>query len=194
MQLLTTKLLATIVFLTSLIITSASADTIAETIKANPGLSPEKIAETAGASVDDVVTELVAQYRVPISVDRFDEVWAKLTEWESPLFITIVAGSVIEVNSRIASGSYDVGFFNLEDSYPLSGHYQPENMGAIYVIESPSREGGVARQVAFFDEEGNRIFGIFVNRVVETGEHHPETLAKFKEMQTYYQNIATGGE
>ena len=165
---------------------SVTAQDIASVIKKNPGRSPEWLAETAKSSVDDVVKALVANYRIPIAANKFDEVWERLTTWENPLLITIVGGSVIEVHSKLPKGSYDQGFFNLEHTASLTGHFKPENIKAIYIIEEPSREGGVARQVAFYDADGKRIFGIFVDRTESGGEHYPGTLAQFKEMQDFY--------
>ena len=63
---------------------------------------------------------------------------------------------------------------------------------AIYIIEEPSREGGVARQVAFYDKGGKRIFGIFVNRLASGGEHDPATLVQFQAMNEYYKAQAGG--
>lgn len=165
---------------------SAQAEDLKQIIKKNPGRSVEWIAEAGKVSRDEAVQALVAAYRVPVSPDKFDEVWSKLTTWENPLLITIAAGSVIEVHSKIPKGNYAQGFFNLEDGQALSGHFKPENIKQIYIIEEPSREGGVARQVAFFDAEGKRAFGVFVDRVTSGGEHFAGTLAQFKELQTFY--------
>lgn len=169
------------------IVTGAQAQSLPEIIKKNPGRSPEWLAETSKSSVDDVVKALVANYRIPISPSKFDEVWTRLTTWENPLLIAIVAGNVIEVHSKLPKGSYAQGFFNLEHTASLTGHFKPESIKAIYIVEEPSREGGVSRQVAFYDEEGKRIFGIFVDRNESGGEHYPGTLAQFKEMQAFYQ-------
>ncbi|MBL8628409.1 MAG: hypothetical protein JNM81_02195 [Rhodospirillaceae bacterium] len=170
----------------------ADAQSLAETIKKNPGRSPEWIAETAKVSRDEAVKALVAGYRIPVDGGKFDEVWTKLTTWENPLLITIVAGSVIEVHSKIPKGKYDQGFFNLEDGASLTGHFKPENIKMIYIIEEPSREGGVARQVAFYDADAKRVFGIFVDRKESGGEHYPGTLAQFKELQEFYRKQVAG--
>jgi heme iron utilization protein len=161
---------------------------LAEAVKKNPGRSVEWLMETTGAPKDKVVAELIANYRVPVAAEKFDEVWSKLTEWENPLFITIVAGTVVEVHSRIPKGSYGQGFFNLDSTDGLSGHLQPKNIAAIQIIEEPSREGGVARQVAFFDKDGKRVFGIFVNRNVSGGQHDPKTLEQFQAMNAFYKS------
>ncbi|MBL8642396.1 MAG: hypothetical protein JNK21_00570 [Rhodospirillaceae bacterium] len=185
-------LLLAVVALCPGVMGNAYAQDLKDIIKKNPGRSPEWIAETAKQPVAEVVKQLVAGYRVPIAPSKFDEVWLKLTTWENPLLITIVAGTVIEVHSKIPKGSYAQGFFNLEDGAPLTGHFRPDNIKAIYVIEEPSREGGVARQVAFFDAEGKRVFGIFVDRKESGGEHYPGTLAQFKELQAFYSKQALG--
>ncbi len=173
---------------------SANAQTMSleEAIKKHGGHSVEWLSEATGASEEDVTAALLANYRVPIDADKFDEVWEKLTEWENPLFITIVAGTVIEVHSKIPKGEYSQGFYNLNSMDGLSGHFQPKNMEAIYIIEEPSREGGVSRQVAFYDKDGKRIFGIFVNRLASGGEHDAATLAQFQAMNAYYKEQAGG--
>ncbi|MEQ8510256.1 MAG: ChuX/HutX family heme-like substrate-binding protein [Rhodospirillaceae bacterium] len=163
-----------------------------EAVKKHGGRSVEWLSEAIGVSEDEVTAALLANYRVPIDADKFDEVWAKLTEWENPLFITIVSGTVIEVHSKIPMGEYAQGFYNLNSMDGLSGHLQPKNMGAIYIIEEPSREGGVSRQVAFYDKDGKRIFGIFVNRLASGGEHDAATLAQFQAMNAYYKEQAGG--
>lgn len=163
-----------------------------EAVKKHGGRSVEWLSEATGVSEDEVTAALLANYRVPIDADKFDEVWAKLTEWENPLFITIVSGTVIEVHSKIPMGEYAQGFYNLNSMNGLSGHLQPKNMGAIYIIEEPSREGGVSRQVAFYDKDGKRIFGIFVNRLASGGEHDAATLAQFQAMNAYYKEQAGG--
>ncbi|MBT5566839.1 MAG: hypothetical protein HOH20_07720 [Rhodospirillaceae bacterium] len=170
----------------------AQSMSLDDAMKKHKGHSVEWIAEATGESETDVTTALLANYRVPIDADEFDEVWEKLTEWENPLFITIVAGTVIEVHSKIPMGSYSQGFYNLNSMDGLSGHFQPKNMEAIYIIEEPSREGGVARQVAFYDKGGKRIFGIFVNRLASGGEHDPATLVQFQAMNEYYKAQAGG--
>ncbi|MDX2141929.1 MAG: ChuX/HutX family heme-like substrate-binding protein [Rhodospirillaceae bacterium] len=170
---------------------NAQSMSLPEAVKKNPGRSVEWLMEATGAPEEKVVAELIANSRVPVSPDKFDEVWNKLTEWEKPLFITIVAGTVVEVHSRIPKGSYGQGFFNLDSTDGLSGHFQPKNVAAIQIIEEPSREGGVARQVAFFDKDGKRIFGIFVNRDVSGGQHDPKTLEQFQAMNAYYKTQAT---
>ncbi|NKB45882.1 MAG: hypothetical protein GKS03_16580 [Alphaproteobacteria bacterium] len=187
--------LRTLVISSILIFPMASfADSISldEAMKKNKGQSVEWIADATGASEDDVTAALLANYRVPIDADKFDEVWDKLTKWENPLFITIVAGTVIEVHSKIPKGSYSQGFYNLNSMDGLSGHFQPKNIDAIYIIEEPSREGGVARQVAFYDKDGKRVFGIFVNRLASGGEHDPGTLVQFQAMNEYYKEQAGG--
>ncbi len=166
--------------------------TMEEAIEEHGGKSTEWLAEATGSSVADVVAASVEKHRVPVGADKFDEVWAKLTEWENPLFITIVAGTVVEVHSPIPMGEYGQGFYNLNSTTGLSGHVQPDNVKAIYVVEEASRGGGVSRQVAFYDEDGNRIFGIFVDRDESGGEHYPETLAQFEEMRDFYKAQALG--
>jgi heme iron utilization protein len=163
-----------------------------EAMKKHAGHSVEWLVEATSESKDAVTAALLAKYRVPIDADKFDEVWDKLTTWENPLFITIVAGTVIEVHSKIPKGSYGQGFYNLNSMDGLSGHFQPKNIEAIYVIEEPSREGGVSRQVAFFDKDGNRVFGIFVNRLASGGEHDPATLVQFQELNAYYKAQVSG--
>jgi putative heme utilization carrier protein HutX len=165
---------------------TASAQSLAEIIKKNPGRSPEWIAETAKQPLAEVTKQLVAGYRVPISPAKFDEVWLKLTEWENPLLITIVGGSVIEVHSKIPKGSYDQGFFNLEHTAQLTGHFKVENIKAIYMVEEPSRGGDVQRQVAFYDADGKRIFGVFVDRNESGGKHYPGTLKQYQAMMEHY--------
>lgn len=170
----------------------AQAADLEDVIKENRGRTPEWIAEQAGVSVDEAVQALVANYHIPISAGKFDEVWERLATWENPLFITIVAGTVIEVHSKIPVGEYGQGFYNLNSMDGLSGHFQPNNIKAIYIIEEPSREGGVSRQVAFFDENGDRVFGIFVNRLASGGEHDPRTLEQFQAMKEDYRKAVLG--
>lgn len=167
-------------------VSSAHAQDLKDVIKKNPGQSVEWIATTAKVSPEEATKALVAAYRIPVPGAKFEEVWTKLSTWENPLLITIVAGSVIEVHSKIPKGAFAQGFYNLEDGQALTGHFKPENIKQIYIIEEPSREGGVARQVAFFDAEGKRAFGVFVDRKQSGGEHYPGTLAQFKEMQEFY--------
>ncbi len=50
----------------------------------------------------------------------------------------------------------------------------------------------MSRQVAFYDENGKRAFGVFVNRLESGGAHHEGTLAQFKEMQEFYRQRALG--
>lgn len=171
----------------------AKSMTLEEAIKKHGGQSPEWLAQATGASVDDVIKASVEKYRIPISADKFDEVWAKLTEWDNPLFIMIVAGTVVEVHSKIPMGTYGQGFYNLNATEGLSGHFQPDNIEAIYIVEEASRGGGISRQVAFYDENGDRIFGIFVDRMESGGQHYPGTLVKFEDMRDFYRTRALSG-
>ncbi len=187
-------IMAIVVLIMSASLVGAQPMTLEGAIKKHGGKSPEWLAQATGASVDDVIKASVEKYRIPISADKFDEVWAKLTEWENPLFIMIVAGTVAEVHSRIPMGTYGQGFYNLNATEGLSGHFQPDNIEAIYIVEEASRGGGISRQVAFYDENGDRIFGIFVDRMESGGQHYPGTLAKFEEMRDLYRKRALSGK
>ena len=164
---------------------------LAALVKERPGWSPQRLAQESGMGLDSVTAGLVEMGRVPIAAERFVEVWTRLLDWESPLVIAIVAGSVLEIHGRLKGGEFGRGYYNLGDvDAGLSGHLKPDAMGAIYATTS-TRNNNATHQVVFYDTDGGRVFSVYINRV-EDGSHHPQTLAQFQNLKADYQALALG--
>ena len=118
-----TYIVAAIVAAVMFVAPQASADDIDTAIKQNPGRSPAWLAEQTGLSEDAVVEALVGKYRIPVSPDKFDEVWAKetLTGALSPIAQAILSMPWMNC-STMWSPLSQVKYSQLRIWYSISDH------------------------------------------------------------------------
>ena len=132
----------------------------------DPHQLPSKLAESLGVSGGSVIEALPETMRVAIGVDQFDSVWKRLREWEKVLTVVKMLGSVFEFRAPLRGGTYGRGFFNIDErDLALEGHFRPDNLAAIYLLNKPFR-GRDTCQCAFYHRQGNRVLTVYVGRDV----------------------------
>ena len=76
------------------------------------------------------------------------------------LVIALSSDSVFEMFGPLPAGSVDRGYFNFDEpDSPYGGHLKIERLAAIYLLSTNGRNGET-HQIAFFDEEGRRVFSV----------------------------------
>jgi putative heme utilization carrier protein HutX len=157
----------------------------------SPKSSPAQIAKTAGLSEAAVVNGLPAELRTPVAMAEFDNVWKALTDWEDALVITLSSDSVFEMFGPVPKGNTERGYFNFDapDS-AYGGHLKTGRLAAIYLLSTDSRNGET-HQVAFFDDDGRRVFSVYVPRD-EEGALQSQPHSRFLRMKQQYHELIEG--
>jgi len=133
-------------------------------LSASPKSTPAQIARQTGIAEAAVVQGLPTDSRVPVAVAEFDGLWQRLAEWDDALLVALSSESVFEMSGPLPEGSTDGGYFNFDDSdSPYAGRLKIDRLGAIYLLSTDGRNGET-HQAAFFDDEGRRVFSVYVPR------------------------------
>ena len=131
---------------------------------ASPKSTPALIAREIGIAEAAVVHGLPAEHRTAVPIGEFEALWQRLTEWDDALVIALSSDSVFEMFGPLPAGSVDRGYFNFDEpDSPYGGHLKIERLAAIYLLSTHGRNGET-HQIAFFDEEGRRVFSVYVPR------------------------------
>lgn len=96
--------------------------------------------------------------------ERFDEVWASLTEWERVTLFIQHGGHVFEIDTKLTAGKRAQGYYNiLHKSAVVGGHLKYDAIGAIAFASIPfmKRE---SHCVIFFDKDGKVSFSVYLGR------------------------------
>ena len=132
--------------------------------EASPKSTPALIGREIGITEAAVVHGLPAEHRTPVPMAEFDALWQRLTEWDDALVIALSSDSVFEMFGPLPAGSADRGYFNFDEpDSSYGGHLKIERLAAIYLLSTDGRNGET-HQIAFFDEEGRRVFSVYVPR------------------------------
>lgn len=155
----------------------------------SPKSSLAKIASTTGLPEATVVHALPMEARIPVTLLKFDSVWQALTEWQDALVIVLSSDSVSELIGPLPNGEVARGYFNFDDpDSPCGGHLNVHRLAAIYLL-STEGDSGETHQVAFYDNDGRRVFSVYVPRddegVLKT-QHH----GRFLRMRQDYGAVA----
>lgn len=145
----------------------ATADQAAKVREAyaTPPAAPTFMAASKLALPEAVVlSALAGQGATGTTGAGFEKVWASLQGWDDATVVLLKGANVVEVRGRIPSGapSTKSQFFNLkQDGAGLGGHFRPDLMGAIYVVELAGAQGPL-RGVTFVDLAGESLFGVYL--------------------------------
>lgn len=133
-------------------------------LKESPKLSPAKVASATGIPEAAVVHALPMETRIPVALLKFDSVWQSLTGWQDALVIVLSSDSVFELKGPLPKGEAARGYFNFDDpDSTYGGHLKVDRLAAIYLLSTDGDSGGT-HQVAFYDNDGRRVFSVYVPR------------------------------
>jgi putative heme utilization carrier protein HutX len=138
------------------------------------------LAEEAEMSEYDLARELPAEICVLAPGEEFERVWEELVSWPSALFFVNCPGAFIEISGPVPAGSRAMGFFNLREGSPLSGHIKTEEIKAIGFVSLPFM-GMESYCVQFFHQSGSTAFAVYVGR--EKRVLIPEALESFRRLR-----------
>ena len=123
----------------------------------------EAMAQTAGASLLQVMQRLPDAGVKLLSAEKFDDVWAALRSWGDILFIVHTDDIVLECVGSLPEGSHGHGYFNIHGDSPIGGHIKAANCEAIAIVDRPFH-GKRSCSVQFLNKGGNAMFKVFVRR------------------------------
>lgn len=96
--------------------------------------------------------------------EEFEKVWLALCQWPKATFICVHKGNVIEVGAKLSPGKFAMGFYNIMGGKSaLEGHFKTDSIVEIGFISMPFM-GRESHFVAFFDQQGESVYDIYVGR------------------------------
>ncbi|MFT3670628.1 heme utilization cystosolic carrier protein HutX [Aestuariivirga sp.] len=140
-----------------------ASERIDAAIAAKPDGVLEVMADTAGASLLQVMERLPDKSVKLLPAERFDAIWAVLQAWGEVLFIVHTPDIVLECTGRLPEGSHGHGYFNIHGDSPIGGHIKVANCKAIALVDRPFH-GRRSCSVQFLNQDGNAMFKVFVRR------------------------------
>lgn len=132
-------------------------------IAAKPDGILEVMAETAGASLLQVMERLPDDSVKLVPAEKFDDIWKSLQGWGEVLFIVHTDDIVLECTGSLPDGTHGHGYFNIHGDSPIGGHIKASNCKAIAIVDRPFH-GRRSCSVQFMNQNGNAMFKIFVRR------------------------------
>jgi putative heme utilization carrier protein HutX len=133
-------------------------------LKESPKSSPAKIGSATGIPEAAVVRAQPMEARIPMTLLEFDSVWQALTELQNALVIVLWSDSVFELMGPLPKGEAARGYFNFDHAdSPYGGHLKVDRRAASYLL-STDGDSGETHQVAFCDNDGRRVFSVYVPR------------------------------
>jgi putative heme utilization carrier protein HutX len=132
-------------------------------IAAKPDGILEVMAETAGASLLQVMERLPDDSVKLVPAEKFDDIWKSLQGWGEVLFIVHTDDIVLECTGSLPDGTHGHGYFNIHGDSPIGGHIKASNCKAIAIVDR-SFHGRRSCSVQFMNQNGNAMFKIFVRR------------------------------
>lgn len=155
-------------------------DILAQSLHTKKPIMLGSLAHEHGVSELAIAEALPDDIRVFVNVAHFDVIWERLTSWPSANFIMQNLGSVLEVRTKIPSGTYGHGYFNLMGDFPLGGHLKMDDLSAICLLSLPFM-GLESLSVQFFNTDGAVKFGIYGGRDAQR-QIFPEVKTSFAKM------------
>ncbi len=148
----------------------------------NPGTMPVIAARRLDLPEVIVVSGLPSEQVAAIEGAAFTDVWSAMTRWNEAVFLIMKGENVFEILSPVgaATPSKTSKYTNIAYEHPLRGHLRPDLYASIYVVALPTKEGGKARGVLFYDENGASVFGAFMSG--EALKPTPNDIATFDEL------------
>jgi len=159
---------------------SVIAQRIDEALAAKPDGILEAIAQSAGASLLQVLERLPGHGVKLFPPERFEDIWNNLRAWGDILFTVHTDDIVLECVGALPEGKHGHGYFNIHGDSPIGGHIKASNCKAIAVVDRPFH-GRRSCSVQFLNQDGNAMFKVFVRRDKQR-ELLPEQVKFFEEV------------
>lgn len=153
------------------------ADRIAAALRDKPDGILESVAAQCGATLRQVMEHLPPGAVKLLPGDRFETVWAELTQWGDVLLIVHTPDIVLECEGPLPSGTSAHGYFNIHGDSPIGGHIKASNCAGVALVDRPFH-GRRSCSVQFLNGDGNAMFKVFVPRDAAR-ELRAETLDRF---------------
>jgi putative heme utilization carrier protein HutX len=141
----------------------------------------EAVAESCGATMEEVLAHLGPDQGLRIDGSRFEEIWSELTGWGPVMFIVHTRDGVFEVAGALPPGTPGRGYFNIHGDSPIGGHLKADRCSSIWLVDRPFF-GRRSCSVQFVNRDGGVMFKVFVARG-EDRTLQPEQLARFEALK-----------
>lgn len=154
----------------------------------NPGTMPVIAARKLNLPEVIVASGLPPDQVAGVTGAAFTEVWAEMTRWKVAVFLIMKGENVFEILSPIgaATPSKTSKYTNIAYEHPLRGHLRPDLYASIYAVALPTKDGGKARGVLFYDGSGASVFGAFMSG--EALDPSADEIATFDELMKFVEN------
>lgn len=162
--------------------TAAQKALIAPLYAGNPVPAPFMAARKLGLPEAVIASALPVVQATGVSAAGFSKVWESLQGWDQALTLVLKGDNVFEIHGRVPPGAPSTrsAFFNLKAADAgLGGHLRPDLLGAIYAVNLDGPEGPM-RGVAFMDQQGEGVFGVYLP---ESREPSAALVAQFDKTQ-----------
>lgn len=116
-----------------------------------------------GVSDLEVCYAMPENMRTIIDGSHFEAVWKELATWEKATVIILHLGSAFEISTKINTGVFGHGYYNIMGASPLEGHIKADEIHSIVFSTMPFM-GLESLSVLFFDKTGNLIFSVYAGR------------------------------
>lgn len=94
---------------------------------------------------------------------NFEKVWKELAQWEKATVIILHLGSAFEISTKLNTGVFGHGYYNIMGESPLEGHIKADEIHSIVFSTMPFM-GLESLSVLFFDKTGRLIFSVYAGR------------------------------
>ncbi len=137
---------------------------IQEHIEQNDNWTVAKVAKALEIKDIDVLLNLPSEVASVANGDKFDEIIKDIEGWGEVLIVKNTPNFIMEIKSKISSGSYQRGYYNFTHDAPLSGHLKADAIDKIVFLSAKAVMGMLSHCVLFLDKDGQDIFKIYVAR------------------------------
>ncbi len=137
---------------------------VADFISENENWTVAKVAKELEVKDIDVLLNLPSEVASVAEGDKFDEIIKEIESWGEVLIVKNTPNFIMEIKSKISSGSYQRGYYNFSHDAPLSGHLKADAIDKIIFLSAKAVMGMLSHCVLFMDKDGNDIFKIYVAR------------------------------
>ncbi len=137
---------------------------IQDHIKQNDNWTVAKVAKALEIKDIDVLLNLPNEVASVANGDKFDEIIKDIENWGEVLVVKNTPNFIMEIKTKISSGSYQRGYYNFTHDAPLSGHLKADAIDKIIFLSAKAVMGMLSHCVLFLDKDGQDIFKIYVSR------------------------------
>lgn len=116
-----------------------------------------------GVSDLEVCQAMPENMRTITDGSYFETVWKELATWEKATVIILHLGSAFEISTKLNTGVFGHGYYNIMGESPLEGHIKADEIHSIVFSTMPFM-GLESLSVLFFDKTGRLIFSVYAGR------------------------------